>query len=271
MKRVLVRRVRVKKPRRRVAEAPQTGIRILDNEIVKGFNPSILNLGDINVPCQEKEAIAAVLDLSGFTKFCNQADSYLAMPRFLSDFLEWFFTNIREELTEEEHGNRTSFWAELPVLVKFLGDGLLLLWNARTMTELQICRIVATLYKICYAYRHEFYPKVNMAVDKPPRVFRCGVARGKVFTVGNGKDYVGHCINNASRLSQLGPLSFCFPHRGFQVRDHMPREYSRLFIPKYISIRGVGENELVWVVKDEFERLSLNNRAKFRNFEQVPA
>ncbi len=229
----------------------------------------MLALGDISTPCQEKEAIAAVFDLSGFTKFCNQVDSYLAIPRFLNDFLDWFFSSIKKELTEAENGTRTSVWAELPVLVKFLGDGLLILWNARRMNEGQICRIVATLYNICYAYRREFYPKINMAVNKPPAVLRCGVARGKVFTVGNGNDYVGHCINNASRLSNLGPLSFCFPHRGFQVRDHMSVEYSRLFIPKYLSIRGVGENELVWVVKDEFDRLPERNKGLFRNFQQL--
>ena len=271
MKRVLVRRVRVKRPGARITETQQSGIKLLDNEIVEKFNPSMLALGDISTPCQEKEAIAAVFDLSGFTRFCNQVDSYLAIPRFLNDFLGWFFSSIKKELTEEEYGSRTSVWAELPVLVKFLGDGLLLLWNARRMNEVQICRIVATLYNICYAYRHEFYPKINMAVNKPPTVLRCGVARGKVFTVGNGRDYVGHCINNASRLSQLGPLSFCFPHRGFQVRDHMPAEYSRLFIPKYLSVRGVGENELVWVVKDEFDRLPERNRGLFRNFEQLAA
>jgi len=266
MKRVLVRRVRVKKPVARFTKGrKKNGSKVLSNTIVEKFNPSMLALGDISTPCQEREAIAAVFDLTGFTKFCNQVDSYLAIPRFLNDFLEWFFTSIRKELTEENYQKHTSFWAELPVLVKFLGDGLLLIWNARNMTEAQICRIVTALYNICHRYRHEFYSEISMVVNKPPTVLRCGVARGKVFTVGDSKDYVGHCINNASRLSQLGSLSFCFPHRGFQVRDHMPDEYSRIFIPKYLSVRGVGDNELVWVVKDEFERLPEKSKGLFRN------
>jgi len=271
MKRILVRRVRAGRPRVVTASMKQSGIRMLDNEIIKRFNPSMLDLGDISTPCQEREAIAAVFDLTGFTTFCNQVDSYLAIPRFLNDFLEWFFKSIRERLSEGNYGSRSLFWAELPILVKFLGDGLLVLWNARRMTESQICRIVATLYGICRAYRHEFYPQISRAVNKPPRVLRCGVARGKVFSVGNGNDYVGHCINNASRLSRVNSLSFCFPHRGFQVREHMSVEYLRLFAPKYVSIRGVGDNELVWVVKEEFEKLPEKNRDLFRNLEPVKA
>lgn len=267
MKRV-VRRVRVKKPETRHSEIQNGGIKLLNSEVVNQFSPAMLNLGDIGTPCQEKEAIAAVFDLTGFTRFCNQVDSYLAIPKFLNEFLEWFFHSVREELTEKNHQHQTTFWAELPVLVKFLGDGLLLLWNTRKMTEEQICRIIVALYKICYTYRHELYPKMSMVVNKPPQVIRCGVARGKVFTVGNGRDYVGHCINSASRLSHLGPLSFCFPHRGFPIRDYMPVEYTRLFIPKYLSVRGIGESEIVWVVRSEFDKLPEKNKALFRNIEQ---
>jgi class 3 adenylate cyclase len=267
MKRV-VRRVRVKKPENHHNETQNGGIKLLTSEVVNQFSPAILNLGDIGTPCQEKEAIAAVFDLTGFTRFCNQVDSYLAIPKFLNDFLEWFFYRVREELTEKSDQHQKAFWAELPVLVKFLGDGLLLIWNTRKMTEEQICRIIVALYRICYAYRHELYPKMSMVVNKPPQVIRCGVARGKVFTVGNARDYVGHCINNASRLSHLGPLSFCFPHRGFPVRQYMQAEYARLFIPKYLSVRGIGENEIVWVVKSEFDRLPEKNKTLFRSVEQ---
>jgi class 3 adenylate cyclase len=269
MKRIIVRRVRTARPGAAVSQSQQSGIRLLNSEIVRKFNPSILDLGDISMPCQEREAIAAVFDLTGFTAFCNQVDAYLAIPKFLNNFLDWFFSSIRQGLTEADNGVRVSFWAELPILVKFLGDGLLLVWNARKMTEGNICRLAATLYHVCYAYRKDFYHQMSMAVYKPPSILRCGVARGKVFTVGNGKDYVGHCINNASRLSHLSPLTFCFPHRGFQVREHMPGEYTHLFVPKYISIQGVGDNELVWVAKEEFDKLPERNRAQFRNLESV--
>jgi len=269
MKRRIVRRVRGNHPRTAVASGQSSGIKLFNHEIARKFNPGMLELGDINTPCQEKEAIVAIFDLTGFTTFCNQVDAYLAIPRFLNNFLDWFFTSIMRGLTEENDGIRSTFWAELPIFVKFLGDGLLVIWDAHRMTEEQICSLAATLYSICYTYQQEFYPQMSMAVNKPPSVLRCGVARGKVFSVGNGNDYVGHCINNASRLSQLGPLTFCFPHRGFQVQEHMQVDYAQLFVPKYISVRGVGDNELVWVVKEEFNRLPGRNRAQYRSLESV--
>ena len=265
MKRVIVRRVKPTRSKGLAVKKPQNGIKLMNDEIIRRFNPSMLSLGDISAPCQEKEAIAAVFDLTGFTTFCNQVDSYLAIPKFLNDFLEWFFQSVREGLTEINDDDQSVFWADFPALVKFLGDGLLLIWNARGMSEKQICRIAGTLYKICRAYRREFYPRMSMSVNKPPAVLRCGVGRGKVFSIGNGSDYVGHCINNASRMSRVGSLSFCFPHRGFQVREYMPAEYRQMFIPKYVSVRGVGNNELVWVGKEEFERLPDKSKELFRS------
>lgn len=253
--------------RRRVSPIRAGAVRMVDNNTIKQFNPSMLELGDISAPCQEIEAVAAVFDLTGFTSFCNQVDAYLAIPRFLNDFLEWFFNIVRQNITEQDYGDRSTLWAGLPIMVKFLGDGLILLWDARKMTEQQICRLAGSFYLICCAYRAEFYPHICTAVNKPPAILRCGVARGKVFSVGSDREYVGHCINNASRLSRLGALSFCFPHSGFRVTEYMPEEYREFFVPKLVSIRGVGENETVWVARDEFERLAPKYREMFRSNE----
>jgi class 3 adenylate cyclase len=268
MKRRIIRRVRSAGSANGVAQGKPGGLKLLTNDILNNFNPSILGLGDVNTPCQEIEAIAAVFDISGFTTFCNQVDAYLAIPSFLNNFFEWLFGSIVYGLTDEQ-GGRTYFWADLPILVKFTGDGILVVWNSRNMKEDQVCRLAATLYNICNAYRQDFYPQINSIVNKPPGVLRCGLARGKVFTVGNGHDYIGHCINAASRLSGLTPLTFCFPHRGFAIQEYMPPEYARLFVLKYVSIRGVGEDERIWVVKEEYDNLSEKNKTIYRSLESV--
>ena len=268
MKRRIYRHIRRKGSAAGSAQGQTNGLQLLNEKIYNQFNPSILRLGDINTPCQEKEAVAAVFDLTGFTAFCNQVDAYLAIPSFLNSFYDWFFSSIIYGLSDED-GNSTYFWADLPILVKFLGDGLLVVWNAHRMNDEQICRLTATLYNICYAYRQDFYPQIKMAVNKPPSVLRCGVARGKVFSVGNESDYIGHCINNASRLSNLNPLTFCFPQSGFPIQEYMPPNYAQLFVPKYVSVRGVGDNELIWVVKEEFDSLTEGQRMQFRSVESV--
>jgi len=263
MRRVILRRrVRATNPSTR---SRTRGIKLVDNEMLSRFNPSILGLGDISLPAKEVEAIAAVFDLAGFTKFCNQVDPHLAVPKYLSNFLDWLFDKVKAGITEGDYGERKALWAELPFLVKFLGDGALFLWNTRGMTENLICKIVTTLYEVCNAYRHQFYPKISMSVDKPPSVLRCGIARGRVFSVGNGKDYIGHCINTASRLQNLSLLTFCFPHRGFNVQEYMPEGYRRNFVQKRVTVRGIGESELIWLVKQEFDKLPEKSKELFRN------
>jgi len=266
LRKVIVRRrVKTAKATSAAAISQVQNVKLLDNETLQRFSPAILGLGDIGIPCREVEAIAAVFDLAGFTRFCNQVDPHLAVPRFLSRFLNWLFDNIIIGLTEKSYGERKALWAELPFLAKFLGDGVLFLWNTRYMNETLINSMVATLYRICYAYRHQFYQEIKMAVDKPPTTLRCGLARGRVFSVGNGQDYIGHCINTASRLQKLSLLTFCFPSRGFNVQQYMSENYRQFFVLKSISIRGIGEDELVWVLKEEFNNLPEKYKVLFRN------
>jgi class 3 adenylate cyclase len=265
MRRMIVRRFPRNRSQIPVVKTQQSGIKLSNSEMMKKFGPSMLDLGDFGSPSQEMEAVSAIFDLSGFTQFCNQVDAYLAIPRFLNEFLTWLFSKIKIGLTESFYERPRSYWVELPILTKFLGDGILLVWNARQMTEANICNIIPVLYDICYDYRHQFYPRISTAVVKPPVVLRCGIARGKVFSVGDGKDYVGHCVNTASRLSHLSVVSFCFPHRGFQVQEYMPEEYYRLFVKKYLSVRGVGKDELVWIVKEEFDKLPEPSKRLFRS------
>jgi hypothetical protein len=65
-------------------------------------------------------------------------------------------------------------------------------------------------------------------------------------------------------MSHLDGMTFVFPNRGFNIRDDMPENYARLFIPRYISVKGVGENELVWILKSEYERLPEEKKIQYR-------
>jgi class 3 adenylate cyclase len=259
------------RPSHVILHKQSNGIKFQNAEIADKFNPAMLDIGNLNTPCEEKSALAAVFDITDFTKFCNQVDAYMEIPRFLNYFLKWFFACIIQGLTEENDGVKSTFWTDLPMMVKFLGDGLLIVWNTQRMDSKQACRLVATLYNICKAYSRDFHPQINSIVSKPPGVLRCGIARGRVFSIGGGRDYVGHCINNASRLSHLDGLNFGFPQRGFQIKEDMPQEYARLFIPKYVSIKGVGDNEMIWVVKEEFNRLPPEKKKQYRSLEETLA
>jgi len=224
----------------------------------------VLRLGDICLPSKEVEALAAVFDLSGFTNFCSKVDPHLSVPEYLSRFLYWLFDEIRTEFTAKGYHKSKALWAELPFLAKFSGDGVLFLWDTSNMTETRICNIVVSLLCICREYRNTFYREIKMVVGSPPKVLRCGIARGRVFSVGNGQDYVGSCINIASRLQKLSDLTFCFSQRGFDIEQDMEEVNRRNFVEKLVTLRGIGE-ELVWILKKEFNNLPEKERELFRS------
>src|SRR5207248_701927 len=80
-----------------------------------------------------------------------------------------------------------------------------------------IRNIVFNLHIICEKYKAQFIPKVNRLVSKPPPSLRCGIARGQIISVGDGNDFVGSCINVASRLQKLSNLTFAISKRGFDL------------------------------------------------------
>lgn len=239
-------------------------IMLLDNEKFESFNASVLGLGDISMRSTEVEVIASVFDLSGFTNFCNQRDPHLSVPKYLSRFLDWLFDEIKKEFVQESYEEGKELWAELPFLAKFLGDGVLFLWDARNMTQAATHNVVVSLWEICLHYKREFYPEIKKAVIEPPNMLRCGIARGRVFSVGNGEDYVGPCINIASRLQKLSLLTFCVSHTGFDFEQHMDETAAARYVLKSVSLRGIGENELVWVRKKEFDKLPDEEKELFR-------
>jgi class 3 adenylate cyclase len=237
----------------------------LENERFNAFSPEVLGLGDISTRAEQIQALAAVFDLSGFTKFCSQVDPHLAVPEYLSRFLNWLFSEVKTGLFKERFAKETWLWASLPFFAKFLGDGLLFLWDTREASGAETCNIVTTLWEICDNYVHEFYKDIKRSVTIPPDFLRCGISQGTVLSVGNGEDYVGPCINIAARLQKLSSLTFCVSRRGFDFEKDMPKETSDKYMLKSVSLRGIGEEELVWVRKEQFYLLTDDEKALFKN------
>jgi len=237
----------------------------MTDEQFNRFNPDVLDLGDISLPATQVEALAAIFDLSGFTNFCSQVDPHLAVPEYLSRFLSWLFSEVKNGSLRESNEGKKVLWASLPFMTKFLGDGILFLWDTKNMGGAEICNVVTSLWEICAAYVSEFYPIIKRLVVQPPKILRCGISRGTVVSVGNGEDYVGPCINIAARLQKLSSLTFCFSRRGFDIEKHMPEETAAKYVLKSVSLRGIGDDELVWVRREEFDRLSDQDKALFKN------
>jgi class 3 adenylate cyclase len=99
---------------------------------------------------------------------------------------------------------------------------------------------------------------VRKHVSKPPSRLRCGVARGQIVAVGNGHDFVGPSLNIASRLQKLSSLSFAVSRRGIDLSK------IKRFVLKRVELQGIGDQELVYVLKSEFNKLPLKGRKLFK-------
>ena len=232
---------------------------------LRKFSPVILGLADIGRKARRIDVIAAQFDLSGFTDFCSQIDSHLSMPRFLKEFIDWIFENIQSEFTEKRFRQGVLLYSDLPFFAKFTGDGVLFLWNTENMDMRKICNVLIIAGNLCSRYRRVFVPAARKYLSDVPRGLRCGVACGMVCSVGNGEDYVGSCINMASRLLKTSNIGICCSRRGMDFEEGMRSETAELYITKRVSIRGIGKDQLVIVRKAEFEKLLKRDKAVFKD------
>lgn len=239
---------------------------LLSNKAYGTFNSSLLGLGDIGRAAVTTDAIAAVFDLQGFTNFCKQIEPRLSVPLFLSAFLNWLLDQIKSEMTEQQHKDGAQLYCPLPFFVKFLGDGLLVLWDAADTGDIGRLNIIVSAHEICQSYSEDFLPKIQKQVVDPPTVLRCGLARGDVYSVGDGNDYVGSCINMAARLEKLGGTTFAFNRRGFDLENKQHKDFFQDdILIKRVTIRGIGDGELIAILKDEYKSMKASDRKQFRD------
>jgi len=236
---------------------------LLSLSVYERFNSSLLGLGDLTKQAEPTDSVAAVFDLEGFTNFCTKIDPHLSVPLFLREFLEWTMATLKEAMTQSFHHEGVRLWSPLPYFVKFMGDGLLVLWDASETDDIGHRNIVISASEICEGYVGEFLPGIRSKVVDPPLILRCGLARGTTFSVGDGNDYVGSCINMAARIQKLRGTTFVFNRRGFDLESE--DRFKESIVIKRFTVRGIGENELVALLKHEYEKMSPDDKAQFRD------
>lgn len=97
---------------------------------------------------------------------------------------------------------------------------------------------------------------------KPPSKLRCGIAQGQVTSIADGSDFVGLCINIASRLQKLGEGAFSFACTKKGLEEDPGYWYKDFRLIRY-PIRGVSKEELVYVLKREFRTLSEKDKKRY--------
>jgi class 3 adenylate cyclase len=209
-----------------------------------------------------QDGIAMIFDLQGFSKFANQPDVHEFIPRYLNTVIGAVETCI--------FGGE-AYWLKktetylpmfvLPVHRKFMGDGMLYLWSLGDVPRSNVPGFATRLCNRLWDLKARF-KKVNRAcaagpvTNFPPRI-RFGVARGSIsaLTCGNQaeKEYIGVCINLASRLQHYCPEIGFVGSARLDLRDLVLERhgYKRVVAKK---IKGFPK-EVVIVDRQEYERL----------------
>jgi hypothetical protein len=92
------------------------------------------------------------------------------------------------------------------------------------------------------------------------------MAQGQVTSIADGRDFVGLCINIASRLQKLadGAFSFAFTQKGLEPETGSRWYEGWDFRLIKIPIRGISKDELVYVPNPEFRKLSKRLKRAYR-------
>jgi len=232
--------------------------------IFDSFGAGIIGLADINKQKKTFEGLAVILDLEGFTAFCDQTDPHHEVPQFLGRFIQWLFRRIKQELLDGKDGDEVVLSSHLPMFGKFLGDGVLLLWDVSEVSSEGRKNIVRAFDVIVNDYLRDFLRNNRKDFTRPPSMLRCGIAQGQVTSIANGNDYVGMCINIASRLQKLRDAAFSFGFRKKGLEKEEGDDWYDHFTLIKIPIRGISQPELVYVFRIEFNALTQKEQRELR-------
>ncbi|HEX9941996.1 MAG TPA: hypothetical protein VGG03_08270 [Thermoanaerobaculia bacterium] len=263
---------------------------VLDSESFDSFGPAAFGLKNLDRESRVRDVLVACFDLEGFTRFSESPNPQLFVPHFVKQFLDWLFLAIKTAVLEEpaertvtqKGKSRTvkRLYGPLPFLGKYTGDGMLLLFEVNGPDVRQFCKkmrravepevqgdiwnTISALYDVCYKrYPNEFVSSVRKEYSKIPGRLRCGIATGQVCSIGREVDFVGPCINMASRLQKFNGLGFCVHKKGIWDKKNPSDKLADLFVTKKAEIRGIGE-ELLLVLREEFEKLNAEDQKSFK-------
>ena len=211
--------------------------------------------------------LALIYDLEGFSKFFNQPDVQDYVPKFLNHLSQAMSVVLLGGTAYWDSSNQKYQPLPAPIHEKFLGDGMRYVWRLKRNQldfDPAFMRILCNrLWNLKDAF-HEVLKQAATDVpvlDLPSRI-RFGVARGTIYELtrasGTNKEYIGFCINLASRLQKYcADLGFIVSARLGLPEEFITKEdYKRVVATK---IRGFPE-EIVIVDKQEYEALAEEQR-----------
>lgn len=152
-------------------------------QLIDDIEPEV----EYGLPC---EILAAVVDVRGFSSFCEQPN--IESP-YTCGIMTAFYSMIRQ-----------CFKRYPPEVVKFLGDGVLAVWQTSAKDrEVAIETCIEGLTDIPRAW-HRITKGPEFSHGAPQGV-GSGVSFGLASKISIGNDYIGRPINIASRMCGVCP------------------------------------------------------------------
>jgi class 3 adenylate cyclase len=203
-----------------------------------------------------EEAVVVSFDLCGFSNFCNHADAYIVLPKFIAalfDEVDAFFLDWIDALGKDFDSQKLS----APDFMKYTGDGALMIWLLPGNVERRqkYCTAIVRAMHNLQKRLSEVIPgwEINWQTHGLPSRARFGIAKGLVYPLrrksnliidGEIIDYAGYCINLAVRLQ-----NHC-PEVGFLVHELVFPKLDGLM--KYIAhgMKGTQQESVLMFVSD---------------------
>jgi len=229
----------------------------------------VVNRGEIiqlGTECNDLvRIVVAVFDLEGFTNFYDSAsvNKNIVVSAYMNGFLDWLnhrFANFP---------SRPGYW-------KFMGDGVLLVWEAER-DQMNSGTTGFALMNACWnmvhgetSYGTTFLPEFIKWVAKRwpcdyPQHLRVSLSVGHAVKYGSEQhscEYTAECINIASRLIKFNPGLYFTAHSDL-VLGPEPERFG--YLEKSIQIRGINKRVAIYVDTDEFNGLLNKDKTKFRD------
>ena len=226
-----------------------------------------------NTASRPKNGLALIYDLEGFSRFFNQPDVQEYVPKFFNEVSRAVSTAIFGGDAYWNDQEYKPLVGMTPIHEKFTGDGALYLWTTNR-DESMSSSFIQYLCNRLWNLKTDFTRVIDKASDQVPVMdvpqrIRFGLARGTIYELRrkhtSQREYIGFCINLASRLQK-----YC-PDLGFIASARIGLAESVLKDSSYMKvvakqIKGFPR-EIVIVDSDEFE--ALDPETKDRYFDEI--
>ncbi|HTI61650.1 hypothetical protein [Mucilaginibacter sp.] len=207
--------------------------------------------------------LALIFDISGFTNFFNKPDLQFYITKYINHIIECVEINI---YGGDDYWNGESEKTEplltKPSLRKFLGDGMLYIWEDKKSNSFNAHGFKTVLINRLWLFQKNI-EKVNeqlydyIPIGDLPQKIKFGIAQGTIYKLSeaNGSyDFIGPCINLASRLVKYcNEINFiCSARLDFDNADLEKYGYFKVIAKELKSF----ENEIVVIDANDYSELT---------------